>query len=136
MLFLEVKNQLLQLLLEKETISDSDFDKILTARDFSKINLIHDKGPEFKRGLILSALQELQVMGFVAEVKMDKKNSLWILTNPIELFRQTIEIPGAEAVYISGILNQIRELAGVKGSVDATKLTLEDFLFAFDYLAG
>lgn len=129
MLLLDVRNQIFQLFTKFEILSEKNFAEISTP--------IHDQTENtegFKHGLILAALKELENRGVVAKIEASKKEVYWVLTNPLSLYDQILEIPGPEAVYIAGVINETQEMLGRDGIVDSTSLRLDDIIWVCDQL--
>lgn len=94
----EVKNELFSFFLKNEIFSATNFKDIMVITDVLDT--------EFKKALIVKALEELEKADLVVKIATNKSES-WILKTPLQEYKQNIEINGNLAEYISEVLNKV-----------------------------
>jgi len=101
MTLVEIKNQVVEVLIKKQTFDVNDFEKIKVSEDLVKS----------RDSLIREALKDLVETKFVRAGKADGdiESSVWVMEFPVGFHGQQVEIDLQTASLVASVINRYRE---------------------------
>jgi len=124
MTILEAKNNILSLLLERDSITLNEILETYPS----------NREIEVTTGIYLIALKALEESFFLNRIGTLNE---WVLQKNLKKISQTVDLSGDYAVSFANILNRLSAANGLENStVDSFSLSQDDFELALIFLAG